>query len=376
MKDMKDWTRIPFLPFLLFLAIAGCSQKSEKEAAALKPLVEQVRRVDLKDVISNTGVLEATIKVDLKSEASGRVDTLYVDEGTRLRKGQKILRINPERLLTQREKLNLRAQKAQLQFEAAKRDFDNASQLAEFGKIAANQVADLKNQFELGRISLDELRLELRDVEKELDNTLIRSPMDGVLVSLNVEEGEIVVSATGSNSGGTAIGSIADVSKLEVVTEIGEVDYPKVRIGMPAEVSMAADPGRITHGRVSFVSLAAKKQDNSQVSNFRIRIAIDSLLQGMVPGINVNVDLVLMEKMGVLGVPFTMVQQGRRKNAEAAIVMMADNRKPRTIKIGETDYKYYEVLDGLKEGDRVMKMPAKDRERGNNRGGGGGGFRH
>ncbi len=358
---MNKQIPVIILALLPGLAAVNCGGETDAKAANQKPLIETIRRVDLKDLISNTGALEAIVKIDLKSEASGRVDTLYVDEGARVRKGQKILRIDPERLLTQREKLNLKVEKAKLQFEMARRNYDNATQLAGFGKIAANQVEDLKNQFELGRLGLDESRLELRDVEKELENTIIRSPMDGVLVSLDVAEGEIVVSATSSNSGGTAIGTVADVSHLEVVTDVGEVDYPKIRIGMPAEISMASGPGRGTTGRIIFVSMAAKRQDNSLVSNFRVRISIDSLLQGMVPGVNVNVDLVLMERKGVLGVPFTMVQQNRRGTEVRTTVLMASDRKSRAIKVGETDYRFYEVLEGLKEGDQVIKLPSGER---------------
>jgi HlyD family secretion protein len=305
------------------------------------------------------------VKVELKSEASGRVDTLYVDEGSRLRKDQRILRIDPERLQVQHDKLKLNVEKAQLLLDMAKRDYENARQLAEYGKVAANHLDDLKNQMESGRIELSQNNLELQDIDKQLENTIIRSPMDGVLISLAVQVGEIVVSATSSNSAGTAIGTIADVSHLEVGTDIGEVDYPKIKTGMPVEISMASDPDRVTHGRVTFISLAAKRQDNSQVSNFHIRVSIDSLLAGMVPGINVNVDLVLMEKKNVLGVPFTMVTQQHGNHITTSTVIMASDSKPRKIDVGETDYKYFEVLSGLKEGEKVMRQPpAREKKHG------------
>ena len=342
---------------IVFSFLAGCGTKSPKKHR--RPIVETVKRVDLKDVISNTGNLRSVVNIDLQSEASGRIDTILVNEGAKLKKGDVILKIDPERLKTRMEKLNLGLRKARIKQNAEKRKYENALKLSKYGKFSGNELDDLKDRYELAGIDLKEIKLELRDIKKELENTIIRSPMDGVLVDLFVEKGEIVVSATGGLSAGTRIGRIADISRLEIETEIGEIDYPKVKQGMPVDISMALDPSRTTTGKVSFLSLSAKKQSNSVVSNFKIRITVDSLLEGMVPGVNVNVDLVLVEKKDVLGVPYSMVKQKKTDDKIVYTVMMADEKKPRRIKVGITDYKYYEVLQGLKEGDKVMRVPVK-----------------
>ena len=285
------------LSFILgLLILAGCSGGTDSaKNKKLRPIMEKVRKLDLKDVISNTGILEAIDKVELKSEASGRIDTICVNEGATLRKGEIILRIDPERLETQKEQLKLPLRKAQLQTDISRRDYENSKKLVQFGKISSNALDDTRSKYELDSISTDEIHLQLRDIQKQLDNTVIRAPMNGVLIALDVKIGEIVVSVTGGSNAGTQIGTIANVKKLEVVTDVGEIDYPRVKIGMPAEISMASDPAQITHGKINFISQAAKQQNNSEVSSFKIRISVDSLLMGMVPGVNVNVDFVLME---------------------------------------------------------------------------------
>lgn len=365
--------------FLISLSIASlilllsCSSNKEKEQKPLKPIIEEVSKVTLKDVISNVGTLEATNKVELKSEASGRIDKILVKEGALLKKGDVILKIDPERIQNSMEKLNLNFQKAQLNYNVAKRNYENAQKLAQYGKISDNQLEDLKNQYEMNKISVDEIKLSVRDLNKELRNTVITSPINGVLVTLPVSEGEIVVAATGGMSNGTAIGTIADLSDLEAVTDIGEVDYPKIKMGMTAELSMASNPERITKGKVNFISMSAKKESNSMVSNFTIRIAVDSLLEGMVPGVNMNVDLVLLEKKNVLGVPYSMVSREIKKKKMIYKVTIADDQKIRKIEVGMTDYKYYEVISGLKEGERVMKvLDTPDSQ--SNKSSGGGGF--
>ncbi|MFH1761171.1 MAG: efflux RND transporter periplasmic adaptor subunit [bacterium] len=375
-----------------------------------------VMKVDLKDMLSQSGEVRPIVKVELKSEASGKIDTVYVKEGVRLKKGYPILKIDPTRLLTQKEKLSLALTKAKLTAVLAQRDYENARKLAHAGNISQNKLQDNQNRFELESITLKERQLEYDDIIYQLSKTLIVSPMDGVLISLLVEEGEIAVSATSGFSGGTAIGTVADITKLEVVTQIGEIDYVKIRKDQIVTISMESDANVKTTGKVSFVSLSAKKEQNSNVSNFEVRVDIDSLFPGLVPGINVNVDFIVLEKTGVVGVPCYMVEKSTGRQRQKFMVyrpagtkvpkrpgssdqdqsIMGDEKgktaiarrargpsnfssqktdKTKTkkiarqkdalkklnlvkhpIKIGETDYNNYEVVHGLAVGDTVIKI--------------------
>ncbi|MFC1585823.1 efflux RND transporter periplasmic adaptor subunit [Fibrobacterota bacterium] len=397
---MRYWILL-VIAGLMYMA-TGCGRDVNEEDLLRR---EVVRRVDLKDVVSQSGEIQPVIKVELKSEASGKIDRVFVKEGERLKKGDKILKIDPTRLLTQKEKLDLAVKKARLNSALARRDYDNARKLFDMGQMPSKKLEDLKNEFELKELSLKEMELELNDIVYQLSKTLIAAPMDGVLIALLVEEGEIAVSATSGFSGGTAIGTVADISKLEVVTQIGEVDYAKIQKDQTVQISMESDIQAKTTGKVSFVSLAAKKESNSTISSFEVRIAIDSLIPALVPGVNVNVDFVVLEKKGVLGVPFTMVQKrkkagremyfalrpagsrvddairemppdeqkqrqtrGRRRFGENVKKRMEKKKEEREealknlnlvttrITVGATDYKFYEVLEGLAEGDTVVKV--------------------
>ena len=396
--------QVKFIFFILFmLMIAGCGGKAGPRDLLRK---EVVRRVDLKDVISQSGEVQPVVKVELKSEASGKIDEVYVKEGERLKKGDKILKIDPTRLLTQKEKLDLSIKKARLNVSLAKRDYDNAEKLFDMGQMPKKKLEDLKNEYELKEISIKEMELELNDIVYQLSKSLIVAPMDGVLISLLVEKGEIAVSATSGFSGGTPIGTIADITQLEVVTQIGEVDYAKIKTDQVVQISMASDINARTTGRVSFVSLAAKKEANSTISTFEVRIAIDSLIPALVPGVNVNVDFVLLEKKDVVGVPYSMVQKRKRGDTEQYFVFRPGgtnvektfndtaiggergkqnrghrrrfgekvekrmekkerersealkklNLIPSHITVGATDYRFYEVLEGLALGDTVVKV--------------------
>jgi HlyD family secretion protein len=400
---------VPVLAAALCAFLASCGNREKLENLIKKDVV---KKVDLKDVITQIGEVRPVVKVELKSEASGKIDTIYVKEGERLRKGQKILKIDPTQTLTEKNKLDLSLRKAKLTFALARRDHENAVALSQTGSISQKKIEDLKNQMELADISVKEINLELGNVLYDLSKTLIVSPMEGVLISLLVEEGEIAVSATRAFSGGTSIGTVADISKLEVVTQIGEVDYPKIKAGQAVTISLESDVKARTGGQVSFVSLSAKKEENSDISNFEVRIDIDSILTGLVPGVNVNVEFIVLEKKGVPGVPFFMVERIKQNGGEAFFILRpkgaavagefrADGEGPgqkrpgfsrrrssgtrmdkrmlkkreqrkaavkklglvrQRIETGQTDYKHYEVLGGLAEGDTVIKILGEERE--------------
>ena len=392
---------------LLFILTAAlliaCGNKNDLKNLLQK---ETVRYEDLRDVITQTGEVRPVVKVEIKCEASGKIDTLFVKEGEALKKGQRILKIDPTQLITQKNKLDLQVEKARLKLDLARRDYENAEKLAASGSVSQQKLQDLKSTYDLASLEIKDLELDLKDTEYELSKSLIVSPMDGVLISLLVEEGEIAVSATKGFSGGTAIGTVADVSQLEVVTQIGEADYTRIRAGQKVAIGLESNASVKAPGTVTFVSQSAKKETGSNVSFFEVRASVDSLAAGLVPGVNVSVDFVLMEKKHVLTVPYAMVEKIPGKSGDVYAVWrprgtaVPDSLKPlpggeralggkkkfrqtplspaekqikkkrqakqqgldklnlvrSLVRVGETDYRNYEVLSGLAEGDTVLKI--------------------
>ena len=351
------------LVLLITVIFTDCNKKQQNsiyaESFTIKP-------VDLLDIITQTGEVRPYVKVDLKSEASGRIKKVYVKEGQRAEKGQKIVDIDPTRLLNQKERLDLTLKKAQIEKTLAKRDFDNALKLQKTGTVSSKSISDLKSKYQLAEISYNQHKLELNDINDQLSKTTIRSPIDGVVTSLDIEEGEIAVSATSSSQAGTAIATVADISKLEVISQIGEVDYVYLKQGQKVVLRSEAIEGVSTTGTITFIALSAKKMKQEELGTFEVRIAVDSLIPGIAPGINVNVEFVILEKKGVLGVPNHFVKKtqrgffvqlapnssGNKKNNNSP----SEQKKPemKKITIGATDYKHYEILSGLKEGDAVI----------------------
>lgn len=338
---------------LLPMVLLFC-QKKEKVSIDISETYV-VKKENLRDVITQTGIISPVIKIELKSEASGKIEKILVKEGQEIKKGDTILIIDPYRLTTQKEKLELSIRKSELLYRAADRDLKNAMELVGTGSIASKKIQDLEMARDLQDIDLKQLKLEFDDINDQLGKTIIRSPIHGVLTSLLVKEGEIAVSATGGVSAGTSIGTIADIRKLEVITNIGEIDYVHLSKGQRVVIKPEAIEGSETKGTIDFIALSAKKDGNSDLSRFEVRVHVDSIIKGIAPGINVTVDFVVLDKKNIPAVPYHFV----KKIGKESFVMKKADDKQQQVKIvtGITDYKFYEVISGISEGDEIVYIP-------------------
>jgi HlyD family secretion protein len=393
-----------FVKILVIALVVSCSKKIDPQSLIKKDVVKMVT---LKDVIEQTGEVQPIIKIELKSEASGQIDTIYVKEGERLKMGQRILKIDPTQLLSRKAKLELSLERAKINLAQATRDVSNVEALVNTGTVSRQKADDARSAESLAQINVKDIELEMKDLDYQLGKTTILAPMNGVLTALTVEKGEIAISATQSFSGGTAIGTIADLSKLEILTKVGEADYPRIKEGQKVSIRLESDRLRTTTGVVSFVAVAAKKETGSEIGQFEVRVNIDSVITGLVPGVNVTSSFVVLEKKNVLAIPFlfaTSLPEGgyyvsRSSNAnipdsllikkpmdkdpskrqfarEGKIDKRLDKAKDerrkafralglkrQRVSLGETDFTNYEVTGGLNEGDTVLVLLGNDEPR-------------
>ncbi len=332
----------------------SCGSK-DKESAVFEER-HTVGRADLRDVISQTGVVQPVIKVELKSEASGKIEKILVKEGQKVTRGDTILIIDPSRLKTQRQKLEIGLRRAKIDKESAERNYSNGLELVKAGSISAKSLQDLETTRDLAALNYDQQLLELKDIADQLGKTVITAPMGGVITSLLVKEGEIAVSATSGFQSGTAIGTIADISKLEVITSIGEVDYVHLAQGQQVNIRPEAIEKAKTRGTVQFISLSAKRSDSDELGSFEVRVSVDSIMPGIAPGINVNVEFVILDKKDVIAVPYHFVKKDHGRQSVQVVTKNAEGKDSiysKPVVTGDTDYRFYEIKKGLKEGDEI-----------------------
>ncbi len=341
-----------FVPLTLF--ISSCSSN---ELDAVQERRATAKPAHLRDVLSRTGLVQPVVNVDLQSESSGRIEKVTVNEGQEISRGDTIIVIDPSRLRTQREKMSLSLRRAQLEKQRALRDYENATQLTSTGSVSQRKLQDFKITYDLAEINYQQQRLELRDINEQLEKTVVTSPLGGVITSLLVKEGEIAVSAVSGFQSGTAIGTIADIRQLEVVTSIGEVDYVHLKKGQQVNIRPETSEGAQTRGSIRFISLSAQRRNSDELGSFEVRATIDSIIPGIAPGINVNVEFVILDKKVEVAVPYHFVRTVRGKDMVTVARKDSDgNEYTEEVEVttGATDYIHYEILSGISAGEVIV----------------------
>ena len=340
------------LASLLALGPGACSR-----ARSASPAGETftVKRVDLYDVLTQVGEVRPIHKVEIKCEASGSVRRLFAKEGEQVKSGDTLLVIDPTRLLTQKKRLQLAVRAESIHVEQTRRNWESGRPLVGAGSLSRIQVQELQDDFNLRQIALAQARLELEDVLVQLSKTVILAPVGGIITSLPIEEGEIVVSATSGLAAGTSIATLADVSNLEVVTQIGEADYARLRLGQQVKVRPQSSDSDSGTGVITFIAMNAKRVSEGRLGTFEVRVGMDADQRKVLPGMNVNVDFVLLDVKNVLGVPSAFVS----KDGESATVRILagggdGSAATRRVSLGRTDYRYYEITAGLSGGERLL----------------------
>jgi HlyD family secretion protein len=320
--------KIIFLPLVVILLGAGAYylwwKKPAEESMAMPPGAQQQRtytvaRGDLNATVSATGKIQPIDQVEVKSKASGQIMAMPVEEGDIVAKGALIARIDET--------------DARNTYEQAAADLDVAK--ATVAQTAGNVKRQeemfkrgLLSQAEMDQVRLEEVRAkaqlvkaetELATMEVRLKDSIVRSPISGIVLQKNVEEGQIIASGINSVSGGTLIATVARMDSMYVYAEVDEVDIGQVRIGQQARVTPDAFPEEVFWGSVLRISPLAKVEQN--VTTFNVTVIVANTNRKLKAGMNATVDLTIADKREVL----LVAKEAVKDFAEIRAQMMAMN---------------------------------------------------
>lgn len=344
---------------LAAFGVVGLSGCEKTQTSAEQTEVAGPSRI--RDAVRLAGKVQPVTQVDLKSEVSGRIRKLHAQEGDSVAKGQLLVELDPEPFQLKVDRAAIVVDRAKLAIKTAQRNLDRAKPLIETGSVSMDAVQDLEVALAKAQLDLRDAELNQRETRKDLGYSRIAAPMRGRLISLDVEEGEMVAAAT-SMSGGTAMGTVADPRKMKVEVEVGELDFPRLKQDMEVEVSSEA-LGKPLKGRVTFISSSAKASTSSGSSSiqvFPVEVEVSDN-KGLVPGLTVAVDFLFLDKKVDVAVPYSAIKTGKRKGSAMVTVRGPDGKAvPKEVKTGVTDYRNTEILEGLVAGDTILvSKPAK-----------------
>ena len=268
-----------------FIIYSSIWQKRDDQEPSFKTVV--VKRGDIVVKVTESGEVEPVTTVMIKSELAGEIKKLYVEEGDSVKAGDKLALVQQESSQAKQvAQARASLERAKLNLQDAERNLNRKRDLYRKGFIAKKDAEDAEKLYSSSKIDYElaqkQLWLLLGGTQsikaqslatKALDNIIVRSPISGVVINLNVEEGEMITSGTQAfGGGGTTIMAIADLSKLIVKVDINEVDVNKVRVGQPVKIGFDAIKGKVFHGRVKKIAPAGTVKQNIVVYPVEVEI--------------------------------------------------------------------------------------------------------
>jgi HlyD family secretion protein len=382
---------------LVIILIGGLTAaKSSKKAVEVR--TEQVQKRDLVASVTASGQVRPQTKVDLSADITGKIVKLSVKEGQMVTKGQFLLQIDAQQAEAgvQRMEASLassRAQMAQAQANLlqAQRSLERTAQIKKTNPtlISDEQIEQLRTTvdvnkalYESARHSVDQSSASLRDARSSLGKTTIYAPMSGRVTRLNVENGETAIQGTLNKDAATLL-TIADMSVLETKVKVDETDVARIALGDSAVIQIDAFPdttflGRVTKISNSAVKAAATQQNADQAVDYEVTIQLLNTPAETRPDFSATAKIITDTRKQVLSIPIialtvrenealtkgdTAVGLGKpkpkkevgKKDVEGVFVVAADNKVTfRPVKVGIAGEKHFEVLNGLKAGDRIV----------------------
>ena len=380
MKNIKI-LNISFL--ILLLTSCGSSNNNDsKETTFYKKENVSTKKLELS--IEASGIIEAISSVEIKSKASGEVLFLGAEVGDLVKKGSILGQIDqrtPKNILDQ-SKSDLEASKVRL--ENAKSQFERGKELHSQGSISDKEFEDIQESYAQAKSTVVRTEVTYENAKIALDDTIVRSPVEGTIISRPVEVGQVISSPTQAVGGGTVLMTMADLSKVRVRALVDEIDVGKVSIGQTVSIKVAAYRDQEFFGIVSKIEPMAMVEQN--VTTFPVLIDIDNDDNLLLLGMNTDVVIEVLNKdvslstptmslrtrkdiysaANILKIPKQTVDQFLAEKVEGEnfnkyIVIKETSNGPTLtwVKIGDADLSHVEVLNGLDNEDTVFILPSK-----------------
>ncbi len=355
----------------------------------------KVERLDLAKSVVATGKVQPITKVELKSKASGIVKKLRVDAGDKVKVGQVLAELDREeiqaRVLQAQAQLqageaNMKAaaadlQRAKVDAEAPdvpllKRAYDRAQNMAKEGVVSVSALDDAQKNYELAlnkqnvskaqlivgnakvgqaQAQVEQDRANLKQLVEQLNYTTVVSPIDGIVLSRDVEVGDAVSSILVLGSSATLVMTLGDTSEVYVKGKVDESDIGKVYLGQPARIKVESFKDKIFTGKVTKISPMGVEKDN--VTTFEVRASINNPGGELKANMTANAEIILEEHKGVLQIPegALIYDKDKKASVEVPDPKGKDGKRKVSVKIGISNGAKTELVDNaLKENDQVV----------------------
>lgn len=281
------------------VAASACGRGEASEAPTVQ--TQEVVRQTMRITAEATGQVEPIRQVEVKSKASGEILRLHADIGDRVEPGTLLAEVDPRDVRNSHDQAVADLEVAQARVDISAAQLERSRELLDAGVISPQEFENQRLDYANSNAGLVKGKTNLELAELRLQDVTIRAPISGTLLTRSVEEGTVIQSASSNVSGGTTLFIMANLDEMQVRTLVDETDMGQIQPGLEASIQVEAFPGRTFQGVVQKIEPQAVVQQN--VTMFPVIVTLDNRQGLLKPGMNAEVETLLVERSNVMVVP-------------------------------------------------------------------------
>ena len=381
------------LAAVIIIAAVVWRNTSRDTTKIISVQMEEIQRMTIEQVVSATGNIQPVSEVKLSANVSSEIIELKVEEGEQVEVGEVLVVLDSLKYSAYVAQARSALLASQAGYEQVKSEFDRAVQLFENNLISHQELEALEANYTLSESNVEQSRARLEQSIDDLQKTVLKSPLNGTVTSIQKEAGEM---ALGSVFQADVILVISDLTSMEVIVDIDETDVVDIDLGNEVEIEVDALPDISLSGNVSQIAISSKSsqgmlmQEDIVYYEVRIRIDMTSMVQGVLPGMSATSNITTRISENAVAIPIqsltarpvtkedneskdeeiSLYTQESKDMEDVVFIAMADTVKKTGLKFGKKESTYivekrpviigissnnfYELLSGANEGDLII----------------------
>ncbi len=353
-----------FLAILVVLGGAGWfawsawKSSSEESKGKDEKTLEVVSRT-IRENIEANGVVEPRVATEVRSEISGRIDSILVEEGDHVDRGQILVELDRNTLRNELSEAERNLQAYQLRLQQAERTFRRLGILSEREFARTSELEDAETAYELALLEMEVRKTRVETARDNLDKATILAPQGGIVSDLDINEGQVIVGATSVNQG-TILMNVNDMSELVVRASINEVDVNQIEAGDEVQIEFDSIPDLAVEGTITSVSRFGQSEGGRRV--FPVEVSFPATDERLRVGISADLLFPVAE---AIDVPAVLISAVFDIDGESTLIMVGEDgtKTMQPVETGLSDNQYIEIVSGAQVGDQISLTRPSGMER-------------
>ena len=334
----------------------------------------------IEDILLVNGLVKPAVTIELRSEASGLVEAVFVKDGERVKAGQELLRLDSRVAHTAVQEAEANLRQAEMQQAASEIDLDEDTlalrrktldrtrELLGKGlvskteletrelevRVSERSLERAKRNMETQRARIEQLKAAVERAQAQLQHTIVRSPLDAWIIKRHVEVGSGVAGVTQSSSGGTIVVTLGDASQASLQTKVTAADARRLSPGLATRLKLDTEPDKVRTGRLLSVAAAGEQDPSTRLTTFPIVIQVEVDPNASWINIPAQAEIVIGQRQNVIAVPDACVRTNAGGLPQAFIKSASGAPSPVTVELGTVEKDRVEIKSGLKTGQVIL----------------------